>query len=121
MTDEAEDSGCTSQDPDDVVLTGGGGNNNNNNNGSALLTAAVHSSSKKSKPSSVESAEVPGKLPKTSNILLNHFGIDKISAIRSKVLRINYFYNITCHNFVELKSALFLPIHLKLKYLFLTA
>lgn len=65
MTDEAEDSGCTSQDPDDVVSTGGGGNNNNNNNGSALLTAAVHSTSKKSKPSSVESAEVPGKSLKT--------------------------------------------------------
>jgi len=65
MTDEAEDSGCTSQDPDDVVSTGAGsGGNNNNNNGNGVLTAtvaAVSSPSKKSKPSSVqESADVPG-------------------------------------------------------------
>lgn len=63
MTDEAEDSGCTSQDPDDVVSTGAGsGNSNNNNNGSGAMTAAaVGLPSKKSKPSSVqESAEVPG-------------------------------------------------------------
>lgn len=57
MTDEAEDSGCTSQDPDDVVSTGGGGNNSS---GIALTAAAVGLPSKKSKSSSVESAEVPG-------------------------------------------------------------
>lgn len=63
MTDEAEDSGCTSQDPDDAVSTGGGGNNGNNLHisGIALTAAAVGSPSKKSKSSSVESAEVPGK------------------------------------------------------------
>lgn len=73
MTDEAEDSGCTSQDPDDAVSTRGGAgithNNNNNNNNShnnntsnGSMVAAVGSPSKKSKPSSVESAEVPGML-----------------------------------------------------------
>lgn len=59
MTDEAEDSGCTSQDPDDMVSTGGIGNNNNNSS-SSMLTAAVNSPSKKSKSSSVESSEIPG-------------------------------------------------------------
>lgn len=61
MTDEAEDSGCTSQDPDDMVSIGGIGNNNNNSS-SSMLTAAVNSPSKKSKPSSVESSEIPGML-----------------------------------------------------------
>jgi len=73
MTDEAEDSGCTSQDPDDAVSTGAGAgalhNNNNNNNknnnhntSNSAMAAAVGSPNKKSKPSSVESAEVPGML-----------------------------------------------------------
>lgn len=72
MTDEAEDSGCTSQDPDDAVSTGGGvgvhnnnnnhNNHNNNTNSAVAMAAAVGSPSKKSKPSSVESAEVPGML-----------------------------------------------------------
>lgn len=75
MTDEAEDSGCTSQDPDDAVSTRGSGagimhNNNNNNNNShnnntsnGSMVATVGSPSKKSKPSSVESAEVPDQRP----------------------------------------------------------
>ncbi|XP_060866691.1 zinc finger protein 1 isoform X2 [Metopolophium dirhodum] len=74
MTDEAEDSGCTSQDPDDAVSTRGGAgimhNNNNNNNNShnnntsnGSMVATVGSPSKKSKPSSVESAEVPDQRP----------------------------------------------------------
>lgn len=73
MTDEAEDSGCTSQDPDDAVSTGGEAgvlhNNNNNNNknnnhntSNGAMAAAVGSPSKKSKPSPVESTEVPGML-----------------------------------------------------------
>ncbi|XP_050434706.1 zinc finger protein 1-like isoform X2 [Adelges cooleyi] len=52
MTDEAEDSGCTSQDPDDMVSTGG----------SIQLT--VSPPSKKSKTSSsLESADVPDQRP----------------------------------------------------------
>ncbi|XP_025414767.1 zinc finger protein 1 isoform X2 [Sipha flava] len=61
MTDEAEDSGCTSQDPDDAVSTGGSGNNNNSS--SVASTTTVSSPSKKSKTSSVESAEVPDQRP----------------------------------------------------------
>lgn len=77
MTDEAEDSGCTSQDPDDVVSTGGSGNNNvQNNTNSGGLTATVAAASppsKKSKPSSVESADIPGTLSSTafSNVFLS--------------------------------------------------
>ncbi|XP_050057789.1 zinc finger protein 1 isoform X2 [Aphis gossypii] len=74
MTDEAEDSGCTSQDPDDAVSTGGEAgvlhNNNNNNNknnnhntSNGAMAAAVGSPSKKSKPSPVESTEVPDQRP----------------------------------------------------------
>jgi len=71
MTDEAEDSGCTSQDPDDAVSSRGGtgvmhnnnnNNSHNNNTSNGAMAAAVGSPSKKSKPSSVESAEVPGML-----------------------------------------------------------
>lgn len=69
MTDEAEDSGCTSQDPDDAVSTGGSGNNNNNNN--STLTVMVNSTSKKSKPSSVET-EVPGTFIYTYIIILQN-------------------------------------------------
>ncbi|XP_050544970.1 zinc finger protein 1 isoform X2 [Daktulosphaira vitifoliae] len=50
MTDEAEDSGCTSQDPDDMVSTGG----------SVQLT--VTPPSKKSK-TSLESADIPDQRP----------------------------------------------------------
>lgn len=59
MTDEAEDSGCTSQDPDDAVSTGGGCNNNNSSTAAQIATA--NSPTKKSKPSSVDTTEVPGK------------------------------------------------------------
>lgn len=75
MTDEAEDSGCKSQDPDDAVVStgaGGGGNSggNNHNGSNVALTAAtvvVSSPNKKSKPSSADSSEVPGT-PKSRKV-----------------------------------------------------
>lgn len=71
MTDEAEDSGCTSQDPDDAVSTGGGGEGGGGSGNGAMT--AVSSPSKKSKPSSVESAEVPGTEKKCAKFHMYSF------------------------------------------------